>query len=105
MIDNRLVNDSIVDRTFWEVQAICISYVPAVDISYITIILALLGFTSCLSACNLIKNVLVNGVLSWLELRLYLFQKLLIIVKDSIVLFNLMSLEIWYHGQLVLLEV
>ena len=76
-----------------------------ISIRYLTLLTFLLVFISCLIAYNLLEDLLVNGVISRAEILFNLLNKLLIVVMDSFIQFNLVCLKSWYHGQLVLLQV
>ena len=83
-------------RTFRDAQATLISY--------ITLLIALHIFTSCFIACDLLEDLPVNSIVRRVEILLDLFQKLFIVVMGTIILFNLVRHEAWYHGQLVFLQ-
>ena len=47
---------------------------------------------------------MVSGVVNGVKVLVYLLQKFFLVVVEFIILFNLVLLEAWYHGQLVFLQ-
>ena len=91
-----LIHDLWQNITFREAQVTLIIY--------ITFFTSLNVFTSCFIACYLLEDLSINSIVRRVEILLYLFQMLFIVVIDSIILFNLVRLEAWYHCQLVFLQ-